>query len=185
MTSSPAPAAVSITVAHTADVDPSVIRAARAVIDLAFAGEFEDDDWDHALGGVHAVAWADGVVVGHASVVQRQVLYDGLARRVGYVEGVGVHPDHQGRGIGGRLMAPIEHVIRRAYDFGALGATDAGMPMYRARGWRPWLGTLGALTPDGPIETPEEVGPVHVLPAAIDPDVTSRLVCDYREGDLW
>ena len=185
MTSAPSTDAVSITVAHTADIGADVIREARAVIDLAFAGDFEDDDWDHALGGVHAVAWADGAVVGHASVVQRQVVYDGVARRVGYVEGVGVHPDHQGRGIGGRLMDPIERVIRQAYDFGALGATDAGMPVYRSHGWVPWVGTLGALTPDGPVETPEEVGFVLVLPAAISPDVTTRLVCDYREGDLW
>jgi hypothetical protein len=29
-----------------------------------------DADWEHALGGIHALAYEDGVLIGHASVIQ-------------------------------------------------------------------------------------------------------------------
>ena len=35
------------------------------------AGEFTADDLDHAIGGAHWVAEADGLIVGHVSVVRR------------------------------------------------------------------------------------------------------------------
>ena len=61
-----------------------------------------DQDWEHALGGVHAVAWLDGEVVGHASVVQRRLLHDGRALRTGYVEGVGCARTCAGRATAAR-----------------------------------------------------------------------------------
>ena len=33
-----------------------------------------DDDWEHALGGIHALAWEDDVLIGHASVIQRRLM---------------------------------------------------------------------------------------------------------------
>ena len=59
----------------------------------AFDGAFTDDDWDHARGGLHAVAFDGSELVGHASVVQRRLLHDGKALRAGYVEGVAVRAD--------------------------------------------------------------------------------------------
>jgi hypothetical protein len=38
-----------------------------------------DHDWDHALGGVHALVWEDGELIGHASVIQRRLLHGGHA----------------------------------------------------------------------------------------------------------
>ena len=32
----------------------------------SFAGDFDDEDWSHALGGVHVLARRDGELVGHA-----------------------------------------------------------------------------------------------------------------------
>ena len=64
--------------AHTADLDAATLEAARRLLDLAFAGgKFDDHDWEHALGGVHALAWEDGELVAHASVVQRRLLHGG------------------------------------------------------------------------------------------------------------
>ena len=40
-------------------------RSARALLDEAFGGDFDDDDWEHALGGMHAVAF-DGGAAGRA-----------------------------------------------------------------------------------------------------------------------
>jgi aminoglycoside 2'-N-acetyltransferase I len=54
-----------------------------------------DHDWEHALGGMHAIAWHGASIIGHASVVQRQLMQRGVAWRTGYVEGVGVDPAWQ------------------------------------------------------------------------------------------
>jgi aminoglycoside 2'-N-acetyltransferase I len=57
-------------------------------------------DWEHALGGIHALVWDGGELIGHSSVVQRRLLHHGHALRAGYVEGVGVRPDRRGQGHG-------------------------------------------------------------------------------------
>jgi len=71
-----------------------------------------DDAWDHALGGMHALAWEAGQLVGHASVVQRRLLHRGRALRAGYVEGVAVRADRRGHGYGAAMMDEIERVVR-------------------------------------------------------------------------
>jgi aminoglycoside 2'-N-acetyltransferase I len=154
-------------------------------MDEAFGEDFEEDDWRHALGGIHALAWDDDQLVGHACVVQRRFLHGGAVLRTGYVEAVGVRADHRRRGLGAAMMAPLERVIRRAYDVGALGATDDGAALYRARGWQCWEGPLSALTPDGVTRTREEEGFVYVLPVGAPLDLSGELTCDWREGDVW
>jgi aminoglycoside 2'-N-acetyltransferase I len=172
-------------VGHTADVDVARLSEARRLMDVAFEGDFDDDDWEHGLGGIHALALGGGAVVGHASVVQRRLVTGGRALRAGYVESVGVHPGWHRRGIGGTLMDHLERVIQRAYDLGALGATDEAIPLYTSHGWRPWRGPLAALTPDGLRETPDEAGAVYVLATATPIDLDARLACDWRDGDVW
>ena len=171
--------------AHTADLDAATLGAARALLEAVFPGELTEEDWEHALGGVHALAWEDGELVAHASVIQRRLLHGGRALRTGYVEGVGVHPDRRRRGHGAAVMAEVERVIRGAYDLGALGATDEAAAFYAARGWRPWEGRTSAMTPRGVVRTPEEDGAILVLPVAVALDVGGELLCDWRDGDLW
>lgn len=172
-------------VAHTADVDAGTLRAARALLDEAFAGEFSDHDWDHSLGGMHALAYDDGELVGHASVVQRQLIHDGRALRTGYVEGVGVRADRQRRGVGGALMDEVGRIIRGGYDLGALGSTDEAVALYAGRGWLRWEGPTSALTPHGVERTPDEDGSVYVLPVSAELDLDGEITCDWRAGDVW
>jgi aminoglycoside 2'-N-acetyltransferase I len=174
-----------IRTAHTSALDAATLAAARAVLDAAFAGELTDDDWDHGLGGIHALAYEDGELVGHASVVQRRLLYGGRALRAGYVEAVAVRADRRRRGHGAALLAALEDVIRGAYELGALGASEDGAALYAARGWRRWAGPLFALTPDGLRRTPAEEGDVFVLEGDVPLDPGRRLTCDWRDGDLW
>lgn len=171
--------------AHTADLDGDVLRAARLLLEDAFGDEWEDDDWEHSLGGVHALVWEGDELVGHASVVMRRMLHDGRALRCGYVEGVAVRADHQRRGYGGALMEAIERVIHGAYDLGALGGTDDGARLYLRRGWKRWEGPLFALTPSGVVRTDDVDGCVYVLPASAPLDLTGELTCDWRDGDVW
>jgi aminoglycoside 2'-N-acetyltransferase I len=174
-----------VRVAHTADLDASTLTAARGLLDAVFGDEMTEEDWEHALGGVHALAWEDGELVGHASVVQRRLVHGGRALRAGYVEGVGVRADRRGHGHGAAVMEPLERVIRRAYDLGALGASDEGATFYAARGWQRWEGPLSALTPSGVVRTPDEDGGVLVLPAGAPLDLAAPLACDWRDGDVW
>lgn len=56
----------------------------RAFLDAAYDGDFADEDWEHALGGVHVLRTEDGKLVGHASVVQRRPTHGGLGIRAGW-----------------------------------------------------------------------------------------------------
>ena len=176
---------VHVTTAHTAYVEPAVLRAARALLDDVYAGEMTDDDWEHALGGIHAMAWEDGVLIGHASVIQRRLWLRGRALRTGYVEGVGVRADRRRRGVATALLDEIERVIRGGYDLGALGTTDMAIGFYEGRGWQLWRGPSAALTPRGIERTPDDDGGIYVLPVSVALDLDGDIVCDWRDADVW
>lgn len=176
---------VELRVAHTAELDAATLTRARALLDEVFAGELAEDDWEHALGGMHALLWEDRELVGHASVVQRRLLHGGRALRTGYVEGVGVRADRRGRGHGAALMERIERLIRGACELGALGSTDEALDFYTARGWQRWRGPTSALTPAGVRPTPDDDGGVLVLPVTAQLELDGELTCDWRDGDVW
>ena len=176
---------IELRTAHTADVDPATLAAARILLDEAFHGELTDSDWEHSLGGIHALAWDGGELVGHASVIQRRLLHGGRALRTGYVESVGVSAQARRRGHGAAMMEALGRVIRGAYDLGALAATDEAVPLYEGCGWQRWDGPLFTLTPDGRVRTPEEEGAVYVLELGVALDRAGELTCDWRDGDVW
>ena len=145
-----------------------------------------EEDWDHALGGVHVVLEADGEIVGHASVVERELHVDGRPLRTGYVEAVAIDPAHQGHGFGSRLMTEIDAVIAETFELGALGT---GSPeFYERLGWLQWAGPAFVRTPAGIQRTAEDDGGIMVLPTPRTPpdlDVTASISCDWRAGDVW
>jgi len=143
------------------------------------------EDWEHALGGVHALVWEGAELIGHASLIQRRLLHGGRALRAGYREGVGVRADRRGRGHGGAMMARLERVLRGAYDLGALSVTDEARDFYLARGWTRWRGPTSALTPAGIARTADDDGGVYVLPLTVPLDLAGELICDWRDGDVW
>jgi len=162
-----------------------VLTAARVLLEEAFDGDWSPDDWEHSLGGVHAIAYEGDELVGHAAVVQRRLLHGGRALRAGYVEGVGVRADQRRRGHAAAMMEALERVVRGAYDLGALGATDAAASLYAGRGWQRWRGPTSALTPAGIRRTEDGDGAIYVLPGAVALDLDGELACDWRDGDVW
>jgi aminoglycoside 2'-N-acetyltransferase I len=171
--------------AHTAELDGATLGAARALLDAVFGDDMTDDDWEHALGGIHALVWEGNDLIGHASVVQRRLLHGGRALRTGYVEGVGVRANRRGRGHGAAMMDALERVVRSAYVLGALGATDEAADFYTARGWQPWRGPTSVLTPTGVKRTAGDDGAVYVFPVTAPLDLSGELTCDWRDGDVW
>lgn len=172
--------------AHTADLTPAELSAIRALLDDAFDGDFSDEDFEHGLGGMHALVQDDaGRIAAHGSVIMRRVRYRDRWLRVGYVEAVAVRAEARRAGLGGRVMAELERVIDRAYDAGMLSASDEGAALYAARGWEVWRGRVCALGPKGVVHLPDEEGTTFIRPAlagALDP--AYELVFDWRDGDV-
>jgi aminoglycoside 2'-N-acetyltransferase I len=170
---------------HTADLKSDARQRAYEMVNDAFAGELTDTDWDHALGGMHALIWHRGAIIAHGAVVQRRLLYRGAALRCGYVEAVAVREDWRGQGLAVAILDACEQVIRGGYQLGALSSSDRGRRLYTLRGWLPWRGPTSVLAPGGPTRTPDDDSSVFVLPVGINLDETAALTCDWRDGDVW
>lgn len=170
---------------HTADLDGETRHSAHQMVLDAYAGELTDADWDHALGGMHALIWNHGALVAHGAVVQRRLIYRGTALRCGYVEAVAVREDWRGQGLAIAIFDACEQVIRGGYPLGALSSSDRGRRRYTVRGWLPWRGPTSVLAPAGPTRTPDDDGSVFVLPVGISLDTSAGLMCDWRDGDVW
>jgi aminoglycoside 2'-N-acetyltransferase I len=170
---------------HTSDLDKETRHSAYQLVTEAFAGDFTDEDWEHALGGMHAVIGHHGMLVAHGAVVQRRLVYQGRALRCGYVEAIAVHTDWRDQGLGHAVLDAVEQVIRGAYQLGALSTSASGERLYRSRGWAQWQGATSVLAPSGLTRTPDDDGTIFVLQVDESLDVTSDLVCDWRDGDVW
>ena len=141
------------------------MAAIRSLLVAAFGSDeeeaFTDDDWQHALGGMHFVLDLDGEIVTHASVVERELHVDGRPLRTGYVEAVATAPDHQGAGFGSIVMRDVAAYITGRFELGALGTGRHGF--YQRLGWATWTGPTSVRTPDGVHRTPDEDGYILVL----------------------
>lgn len=179
------PAGPRLVVAPTGQLTGEDLRAARDLLEAAFADGFGDDDWDHCLGGLHALLWSGPTLLAHGALVQRQLRCAGRWWRTGWVEGVGVRTEARRGGHGAAVMAALERLARPAYDLVALSSTEEGRGFYAARGWRGWQGATWALTTDGVVRTPDDDDAVHVLQVPPGVDLSGDLVCDAREGDPW
>lgn len=170
---------------HTSDLDAETLAHTRRLLVDAHSGGFTDADWDHTLGGMHALITHRGTLIAHGAVVQRRLFHRGAALRCGYVEGVAVRDDWRGQGLGSAVMDALEQVIRGAYPVGALSASAAGEKLYRPRGWLHWRGPTSTLAPTGRVRTTDDDGTIFVLPVSVDLDPDAELVCDWRDGDVW
>lgn len=178
-----------VVVLPTDRLTPDDLAGARALMDLAWPDPddaFSDDDWDHALGGMHAfVRGSPATVLVHASVVPRRMWIGEREVTAGYVEAVAVRPELQGRGLGTAVMEAIDAVIRERYDLGVLG-TGADR-FYERLGWERWRGTLWVRRPTGPERSTDEEGYVWVLRTSRGPAFSGdeTLSCEERPGDDW
>lgn len=168
----------------TAGLPTTDLREIRALLDASF-DDFTDHDWEHGLGGLHAVVRADdGAVLAHGSLVLRRLLVEGRSLRCGYVEDVAVRADRRRRGLAGQVMGELES-LAAGYDVLALSASEPGALVYLSRGWQLWRGPSSVLSPTGLEATPAEDGSIYVLPGAVPLDLDAPIACDWRDGDVW
>ena len=147
---------------------------------------FDEDDWGHALGGVHFfVAGDDGEIVSHASVVPRELQTNGRTLRTGYVEAVATRSTDRRRGLGTAVVRAATEHIEATYELGALGTGEHGF--YERLGWVTWRGPTSVRLEDGDRRTRDEDGFVMVHRTSRSPelDLDAPISCDPRPGDAW
>jgi aminoglycoside 2'-N-acetyltransferase I len=173
----------------TADLTPSQIAEIRDLMFAAFAddehGAFTEEDWQHAIGGIHFILDVDGRIVSHASVVQRDLHVDRRPLKTGYVEAVATAPSEQRRGHGSAVMREVNDHISRLYELGALGT--GSQAFYERLGWQIWRGPTFVRAPGGDERTPEEDGyiMVYMRPTTPPIDIDLPISCEWRPGDVW
>jgi len=173
----------------TSELTSSETAAIRALMSVAFGADeeerFSDDDWEHALGGVHFVLELDGEIVAHAAVVERQIRVGDQAFRTGYVEAVATDPARQGVGLGSIVMTDVTEYVRERFDLGGLGT--GRQSFYGRLGWKVWAGPSSVRTADGDQPTPGDDGFIMVLSTPTTPplDLAAPINCDWRLGDVW
>jgi len=184
--SAPGGGAVTIAVVASDDLSAAVRRELRTLWRHAFGDRFDDHDAAHAYGGVHVLAYDGDRLVGHASAVPRQIRFgEEPWRTVGYVEAVATEPEHQGQGIGRRMMQGLHAEIASRWPV-ALLSTGRATRFYAALGWEQWRGlsytaTATAVVPD------DEHGGLMILrlnPFVVS-DLSTTVTCEDRAGDAW
>ena len=179
-------------VARTDELPPEVLREVRALMDAAFDDPdhpeeaFDDDDWDHTLGGTHVLLLdGEGGVVAHGSVVDRVLDVGGRPLRTGYVEGVATAAAHEGRGHGTRVLRRIAEIIAERHQLGALGT--GAFHFYERLGWERWQGPSFVRVGDELHRTAEDDDGIMVLRVdpSVVPDLAAPISCDDRPGDVW
>ena len=173
----------------TPELSKAEVARIRELLELAFGPDederFTEDDWQHAIGGVHFVLRLDGEIVAHASVVERELQVDDRPLRTGYVEAVATTPGRQGQGLGTIVMRDVGSYIADRFELGALGT--GSHHFYERLGWLTWQGPSFVRTADGPRRTSDEDGYILVLPTPSSPtlDLTGSISCEFRAGDVW
>ena len=171
------------------DLTDAEVAATRALLWAAFAdvdGGMTEVDWEHALGGMHVLLERSGRLVGHASVIERELHVDGRPLRTGYVEAVAIDPQHQRQGLGSRLMTEVASCITESFELGALATGTPGF--YERLGWLRWSGPTFVRAPSGLLRTPDEDDGILVLLTPSSPamlDRSASISCDWRPGDVW
>lgn len=164
------------------------VAALRELFRAAWASDpeqFTDDDWGHAFGGVHFLVDEGDEIVGHASVVERELQTSGHRLTTGFVEAVATSPTHQRQGYGTAVMRGAGEYIDRTFQLGALGTGK--FAFYERLGWVVWKGPTFVRTDAGWVRTSEEDGQVLVrlTPTSPELDLSASISCEWRPGDVW
>lgn len=177
---------VQLLACSTAELTSRELAEIRALCDEAFGGEYSDDDFDHALGGVHVIAFDGDRMISHAALVPRDLTAGSALVRVGYVESVVTHPAWQGRGYGTAVMRRVGELIAVRFKLGVLSTGEH--EFYSRVGWESWEGpTFVDHGVDGLQRTADDDDSIMILRHLASPPVTKTdvLVCSPRQGDDW
>jgi aminoglycoside 2'-N-acetyltransferase I len=174
-----------VAVRRTSDLTEIELILLWALVREAFGGDLGQDDWNHALGGLHVVLSAGDQLIAHAAVVPRTMVAGGRPLSVGYVEAVATRPRWQKQGHGSEVMRAVGTIIGSDFEMGALTTGNPGF--YSRLGWEPWRGPTYAQSPTGRVRTSANDDNVMILRTVrtYDLETSPALVCEWREGKVW
>ncbi|HGV3503387.1 TPA: GNAT family N-acetyltransferase [Providencia stuartii] len=152
---------------------------------VGFEGDFTRDDFEHALGGMHVLAYDQHRIVGHVAIIQRHMAINDKPISVGYVEAMAVLESYRRQGIGRELMSMTNTIIGNCYQLGLLSASDEGFHLYQSLGWKVWKGSLFELRQGAYVRSEGEEGGVMGWSRDNSIEFTESLYCDFRGGDQW
>lgn len=157
----------------------------RRLLDESFAGDFSEDDWEHALGGWHVVVLEGTTPVSHAACVARRLEAAGRALHTGYVEGVATTPTRRHEGLASLVLSELSSLIRQEFEMGALAT--ACHSLYEPLGWERWRGPTFARRGGESVRTEDNDDSLLVLRfgPSLGLDVASAISCDARRGAHW
>ncbi|MGX7059119.1 GNAT family N-acetyltransferase [Vagococcus humatus] len=170
---------------HTSDLSYEDIRAIETLMIGVYEGNFTLTDLDHALGGIHVLMYGNKQLVGHVSVVQRNMTVLDVPYRVGYVEALGVKKEYRKKGMGHQLMKTCKHIIKESYHFGVLSTPTNLHYFFQRLNWQPWLGQLSTYTPTGLQEFKDENQTVFIYSPNLSLDLAKPLISDFRGEKSW
>jgi aminoglycoside 2'-N-acetyltransferase I len=164
---------------------PSLLAATRALLDEAFDGGLSDEDWEHARGGWHVIAFEEQRPLAHAAVVPRTLTVGGRPWASGYVEGVATAQQRRGEGLGSVVMTALMHELRSRFTFGAL--STGSHHFYERLGWERWQGPTFVQDRGTRYRTVEDDDGLMVFRfgPSRDIDLRAPITCDARPGDDW
>lgn len=175
--------------AQTEDLDPDQLAELTRLCEAAFGEPFAAM-WERVGPGLHVTAEADGRVVAHAMIVDRQVFLGhemDVALDVGYVEHVATLPEAQGRGHATAVMREISRIIADEYALGALGTGSNAF--YERLGWETWSGPTSVRMADGErVRSAAQDGSVMVLRTPRTPadlPLDAPIAIDWRPEEPW
>jgi aminoglycoside 2'-N-acetyltransferase I len=156
----------------------------RQLLDEAFAEDFTDDDWEHALGGWHVVVLEGSTPVSHAACVPR-ILEAAGPFRTGYVEGEATAPRRRGQGLASLALSELGMLIRRNFELGAL--STGSHTLYERLGWERWRGATFVRRGDELSRTEEDDDGLMVLRfgPSRELDLSATISCEERSGEDW
>jgi aminoglycoside 2'-N-acetyltransferase I len=160
-------------------------RELREWLEVAYDGDFTDQDWAHTQGGLHALIRDGGGIICHAALVPRMIIVADRPLRAGYVEAVATRSDQRRRGHANHVLVALGEIIARDYDIGVL---STGLhSVYSPLGWERWRGASYVQMPHGRERTSGDDDSLMVLRTSrTGPlDLSGDIVADCREGDVW
>jgi len=159
-------------------------KSIRALLELAYEGDFSPEDWEHTFGGQYFIGSLDDKIIAHGSVVSRKMITDDHVVTVGYVEAIAVLPSYWRKGFGTQLMKEITQYCQENYEFSML-STDENH-FYERLGWLKFLGESFVRDGDKEIRTEGEDEGLMLLPGKKSQiSLIRRVVCESRSGDDW
>jgi predicted acetyltransferase len=161
------------------------IRARADILDLCSKAYEENfaPYLDLLAGAVHVLLRDQTQLVAHAAWIERELVAGGTPLKTAFIEAVAVSPACQRQGFGSKIMSALPPLLS-GFDLAALSPSEEAF--YRRLGWETWEGPLSYKLGSKQIDTPDECVMIYRLPQTPrDLAVTSGLMANWREGEIW